>query len=839
MSRVPFKIFLTRKPRLASGGFRKGFEQPHIGLCQGAPCGASSAKDNARMTKDLRKASRMQSRFSGLTKTKNKRKTLKMKLLQVVMLLLVSCAVCFAQDQRWNKRYYMMNTGDTRELPAGAYVSSDEKVAVVKGNRIRAIANGDCLVHVAGAGGKQAEFAHVTVGWQVQNPVLPYSWRMYIPDNEAHVFNGRLYVHGSLDATRVYCSPYIVPAMTDDLKRWSSNGVAFSSFVEGNAFKGKNLWGSDVHYYNGKYLLYGAYEWNGEGRETNFYVVESDSPAGPFRNFRWVKGSKTKKNIDGITPKIFVEKDGTRYIVWAPTLQPVKDNYLMVSKLLADDVVDEESAVNIGKLKDFYEGPSIRKCGDIYYLVYNENCGPITRQNRTPKRISYATSKSITGPYVYRGIILTIENMEGNTNIQGSIERFNGEWYVFYHRVMNGMGLKRSLCVEKIEFDKDGLILPVVPTSSGASEGLNTALPVWFNTAVYGANYRFTDAGKYGGVVVNGAAEIGFRYIAFTGGEKQITLQGAGLENILHAKVIANGRTLGHAAGNNPIELKETPKGKTELSLLITTAGDVRLETLKFNFSHLATAAKFSGKKGNWNGFESYEFKVGHRPCRVVVPKHAAEGTPWVWRAVFWGHESQTEVALLNKGYHVAFVSCSDLLGSPQHLKERDEFYNFLTEKHGFSKKPVLLGMSRGGLCSLRWAIANPAKVSCLYLDAPVCDFKSWPGGKGKGKRSAVDWRQILKLYNLTEEEALKFNGNPVDALKPLAEQKVKVPILSVCGDSDTVVPYEENTKILAERYKNMGAPIEVILKPGIGHHPHSLKDPAPIVEFILKNTTK
>jgi hypothetical protein len=140
-------------------------------------------------------------------------------------------------------------------------------------------------------------------------------------------------------------------------------------------------------------------------------------------------------------------------------------------------------------------------------------------------------------------------------------------------------------------------------------------------------------------------------------------------------------------------------------------------------------------------------------------------------------------------------------------------------------------------LCSLRWAIANPTKVSCLYLDVPVCDFKSWPGGKGKGKGSAGDWQQVLKFYNLTEEKALTSNGNPIDTLKPLAEQKI--PILSICGDSDDVVPYEENTAILVERYKKLNAPIEVILKPGIGHHPHSLKDPMPIVEFILKNTTR
>ncbi|MDR1222462.1 MAG: hypothetical protein LBL07_06235, partial [Tannerella sp.] len=167
-------------------------------------------------------------------------------------------------------------------------------------------------------------------------------------------------------------------------------------------------------------------------------------------------------------------------------------------------------------------------------------------------------------------------------NIQGSIEQFNGEWYVFYHRAMNGVGIKRSLCVEKIEFDKDGLIIPVVPTSSGASEGLNTALPVWFNTAVYGSNYRFTDEGEYGNTLINGAAEIGFRYIAFTGKEKQLTLQGSGLKNIVYVKVVANGRIIGEGAGANAISLKKVSKGKAELTLFITTTGDVRLETFRF-----------------------------------------------------------------------------------------------------------------------------------------------------------------------------------------------------------------------------------------------------------------
>ena len=43
-----------------------------------------------------------------------------------------------------------------------------------------------------------------------------------------------------------------------------------------------------------------------------------------------------------------------------------------------------------------------------------------------------------------------------------------------------------------------------------------------------------------------------------------------------------------------------------------------------------------------------------------------------------------------------------------------------------------------------------------------------------------------------------------------------------------------QNTGILAERYKKAGGNISVILKPGGDHHPHSLKDPQPIVDFLV-----
>ena len=59
--------------------------------------------------------------------------------------------------------------------------------------------------------------------------------------------------------------------------------------------------------------------------------------------------------------------------------------------------------------------------------------------------------------------------------------------------------------------------------------------------------------------------------------------------------------------------------------------------------------------------------------------------------------------------------------------------------------------------------------------------------------------------------------------------------MLHVVGDADEVVPVDENTAIFESKIKVAGGNIQVIHKPGIGHHPHSLPDPQPIVNFILK----
>jgi pimeloyl-ACP methyl ester carboxylesterase len=244
------------------------------------------------------------------------------------------------------------------------------------------------------------------------------------------------------------------------------------------------------------------------------------------------------------------------------------------------------------------------------------------------------------------------------------------------------------------------------------------------------------------------------------------------------------------------------------------------------------TTTAFPGPATDWNGFKRYEFEVAGKPVVVVAPATPAPSRPWVWHGEFFGHKPAPDIALLGRGFHIVQMQLPDMLGSPSAVALWDACHAELTTRYGLNAKPALVGLSRGGLYCFNWASAHPDKVACIYADAAVCDFKSWPGGKGKGKGDPGNWALVLKLWNFPDEAAaLAYGGNPVDSLAPLAEHRI--PLLHVFGDADEVVPWEENTGVIAERYKKLGGPITLIRKPGVGHHPHGLEDPTPIVEFI------
>jgi pimeloyl-ACP methyl ester carboxylesterase len=122
----------------------------------------------------------------------------------------------------------------------------------------------------------------------------------------------------------------------------------------------------------------------------------------------------------------------------------------------------------------------------------------------------------------------------------------------------------------------------------------------------------------------------------------------------------------------------------------------------------------FAAGAGTWHGYPRGEFVLrGHR-CTVVTPRQVAKGVPWVWRASFLDERPEVEVALLDEaGFHVVYADVIDLCGSPAAVAQWEAVNDLMTGVHGFSERPALTAISRGGLIAYNWAAAHPDRVAC------------------------------------------------------------------------------------------------------------------------------
>jgi lysophospholipase L1-like esterase len=241
-------------------------------------------------------------------------------------------------------------------------------------------------------------------------------------------------------------------------------------------------------------------------------------------------------------------------------------------------------------------------------------------------------------------------------------------------------------------------------------------------------------------------------------------------------------------------------------------------------------------KESTWKGFKQINFTLEGRNAHVLLPLKALAGNPWVWRARFPNYHANIDSTLLAKGFHVAYVNTDHLFGSPKAMKIWDEFYAYLIENYQLEKKVAMHCHSRGGLFAYNWAKQNPEKIACIYADAVVCDFKSWPAGFGTSEGSEKAWQRLKIEYGFSsDKEAKAYLNNPIDNLEKLA--KAGVPILHTVNLKDQVVPPEENSLLLVDRYIRLGgramvSPFSLEIQKSKGHH-YELADPKMIVDFI------
>ncbi|MEC9091949.1 MAG: sialate O-acetylesterase [Planctomycetota bacterium] len=250
----------------------------------------------------------------------------------------------------------------------------------------------------------------------------------------------------------------------------------------------------------------------------------------------------------------------------------------------------------------------------------------------------------------------------------------------------------------------------------------------------------------------------------------------------------------------------------------------------------LKLQATESQKPENPDAFSTRKkFQVAGQPAFVLIPKKSTKPSQgWVWYAPTLGNHlpGPAEQWMFDRfhqaGIAVAGIDVGESYGSPRGRALYQAFYEALVQQQGFSRKPVLLARSRGGLMLYNWAVEHPFSVGGIAGIYPVCNLASYPG-----------IARAAGAYQMTSEELnnkLKEH-NPIHRLKPLA--KAGVPIFHLQGDNDKIVPLQANSAIVETQYRKFGGPVEIQIIQGQGHNLwNGWFTSKKLVEFVIKNAS-
>ncbi len=325
---------------------------------------------------------------------------------------------------------------------------------------------------------------------QAFNPYLP-SWE-YIPDGEPYVFGDRVYVYGSHDRFRghAYClNDYVCwSAPVDDLGDWRYEGVIYRKTQDPFNPDGMMcLYAPDVTVGpDGRYYLYYVLD-----KKSVVSVAVCDTPAGQYEFYGYVhdQSGALLGERDGDEPQfdpgVLTEGDRTYLYTGFCAIGDTTRTGPMGTVLDADMLTILEGPVNLAPSQpysagssfeghEFFEAPSIRKRGDLYYFIYS---------SVAMHELCYAVSKDPMKGFVYGGVIVSNADLHIDSykpaertmayggNNHGSIVEIAGKWYIFYHRQTDGTNFSRQGCIEQISFREDGSIIQAEITSCGANGG--------------------------------------------------------------------------------------------------------------------------------------------------------------------------------------------------------------------------------------------------------------------------------------------------------------------------------------------------------------------------------
>ena len=287
-----------------------------------------------------------------------------------------------------------------------------------------------------------------TLNCLAQNPIIQTK---YTADPAPLVYHDTIFLYTSHDEDDAFgfkMQNWLLYTSTD-MVNWTDHGVVASL----KDFKwvpyDNGAWAPQCVARNGKFYMYCPMP-NGVG----IGVLVADSPYGPFKDA--IGKPLIKNSSDDIDPTILIDKDGQAYLYWGnPNLYYVKLNEDMIS--YSGEIVKDPTFAKVKDQPDafhYQEGPWAYRRGNNYYMAYASTC--------CPEGIGYAMSTSPTGPWTYKGMIMD-GDQRSSGNHPGIID-YKGSSYVFgfnyaiSKRTMSRHYERRSICLEKLQYNPDGTI---------------------------------------------------------------------------------------------------------------------------------------------------------------------------------------------------------------------------------------------------------------------------------------------------------------------------------------------------------------------------------------------
>lgn len=291
------------------------------------------------------------------------------------------------------------------------------------------------------------------------NPVLP-GW---YADPEAIVINKTYWIFPT------YSAPYRKQVFLDafsssDLTNWKKH----ERIIDTSAVKWaeKAMWAPSVIEKDGRFFLFfGANDIQNNNENGGIGVAVADSPEGPYKDHLGKPLiDKFHNGAQPIDQFAFRDADGSYYLIYGGwrhcNIVKLNDNLSGVEPL-ADGTLFKEITP-----EGYVEGPFMFIRKGTYYFMWSEGgwTGP-------DYSVAYAISDSPFGPFKRAGRILrqdsTIATGAGHHSVI-NVPRSDDYYIVYHRRPLNETDRNsREVCIDKMVFDKKGMIKQVVMTRTG------------------------------------------------------------------------------------------------------------------------------------------------------------------------------------------------------------------------------------------------------------------------------------------------------------------------------------------------------------------------------------